>query len=375
MAASWGDRRIMPYTLRVELDKRVFRTEDATREPFVANFNGAGADLLTAISSFVEALPTDELVERDLRHFGQPRDIRRRGRTICWRMDGGESGRSSSIRLKRDAERQERERSGIEWAPFWVYAVVPQNANQGWLLVEKEGRHTLPTEWRDELMRAFGRTYHGYRLRIGTVREASLWSQVENALDDNRLLGFEAALRSADNPSSTGHAAGFERGMVRLDRQIWRTAGDALPGKQLREFRRRFTGTRTPGGIVQVDAPIEVDDLSDDRFQIRLRDDVAEIKATVLNADGIAKTIVFEGLDPQQTIVMAGTSDGQPSQDRFASECRGTVADLATSGGVSLPPGWDTGDWEHPTDAPRMEVKADDSPDSSQAGDQAQSPS
>jgi hypothetical protein len=39
------------------------------------------------------------------------------------------------------------------------------------------------------------------------------------------------------------------------------------------------------------------------------------------------------------------------------------VADLARSGGVALPPGWDTGVWEHPTDAPRMEVRADDSPE------------
>jgi hypothetical protein len=369
--ASWGDRRIVPYTLRVELDRRVFRTDDTTREPFVANFNGSGGDVLHAISSFVEALPTDELVERDMRHFGQPRGIRRHGRTICWLMDGGESGRESSIMLRTGDPRRERERSGVEWAPFWVCAVVPKNANQGWLLIEKDGRHTLPSEWRKALSTTFAETYRGYRLRIGTVREASLWSQVENALDDNRLLGFEVALRSPDNSSPSRHAAGFERGMVKAERQMWRTAGDPLPGRQLRLFRRTFTRNRTSDGLRQIDAPIDVDDLSDDRYQIRLRDDVAEIKATVLNDDGVQKTLVFEGLDPQQTIVMAGTSDGQPSQQQFFSECRSTVADLARSGGVALAPGWDTGSWEHPADAARMEVRIDDSPET---GEQAQKP-
>ncbi len=365
--ASWSDRRIVPYTLRVELDRRVFRTDD-NRELFVANFNGAGGDLLHTISSFVEALPADGLVERDMRHFGQARDIRRQGRTICWRMDGGESGRTSSIRLRRGAERQERDHSGVEWAPFWVFAVVPQNANQAWLLVEKDGRHTLPSEWRTELVKRFGEVHHGYRLVIGTVREASLWNQVENT-NDPRLLGFEVALRSPDNPSATQHAAGYERGMVRVDRQMYLTPGDPLPGKRLREFRRRFTGNRTAHGIMEVDQPLDYDDLADERFHIRLRDDVAEIKATVLNEDGVRKTIVFEGgRDPIQTIVMSGTSDGPPSQDRFATECRSTVADLARSGGIALPPGWDTGEWEHSADTPRMEVRIDDSP---QAGEQA----
>ncbi|MGP4054146.1 hypothetical protein ACTWP6_04870 [Mycobacterium sp. 4D054] len=365
--AAWGDRRIALYTLRVELDKRVFRTDDSAREPFVANFNGAGADLLTTISSFVEALPKDDHVERDMRHFGQPRDVRRSGRTISWEMDGGESGRTSWIKIRKDADQQQRERSGIEWAEFWVYAVVPKDSNQGWLLVEKDGRHTLPTAWRDELIRKFAETHHGYRLRIGTVREASLWSQVENALDDNRLIGFEVAMRSGD--TTPAGAAGFERGMEKYSRQIWRTAGDPLPGRRLRIFRRQFTRNVTSDGLREVEAPIETDDLADDRFRIRLRDDVAEIKATVLNHDGKPKTVVFEGLDPQQTVVMEGTSDGHPDQGRFVSECRSTVADLAQSGGVALPPGWDTGSWEHPADAPQMEVRADESP---QGGEQAE---
>lgn len=359
--AAWGDRRIALYSLRVELDKRVFRTDDNTREPFVANFNGTGGDLLIAISSFVEALPTDGHVERDERHFGQPRHIRREGRTICWEMDGGESGRTSWIKLHRDADRLQRERSGIEWAEYWAYAVVPRDSNQGWLLIEKDGRHTLPTAWRDELIKKFAQAYHGYRLRIGAVREASLWSQVENALDENRLIGFEVAMRSGD--TTPAGAAGFERGMEKYQRQIWRTTGDPLPGRRLRIFRRLFTRNLTSDGIREIEAPIETDDMADDRFRIRLRDDVAEIKATVLNEDGVQKTVVFEGLDPQQTVVIEGTSDGHPDQGRFTAECRTTVADLARSGGVSLPPGWDTGTWEHPSDAPRMEVKADDSPE------------
>ncbi|MGQ4600383.1 hypothetical protein [Nocardia sp. R6R-6] len=359
----WGsDRRIVPYGMRVELDRRVFRPESIDREPYAANFNGAGADLLHVISSFIEALPADRLVERDERHFGLPSDIRRKGRTICWRMEGGESGRASSIKLTRDGEKQSRERSGVEWEPYWVHAVVPYNSNQAWLLIEKNGRYTLPTEWRKELAQQFATAYRGYKLRISTVREASLWSQVENAVDDNRLVGFEVALRSADTPSATSQAAGFERGMTKQTREIWAATDAPVPGHILRRFRRRYTRMRTPEGIRQIDAPLEVDDLADPRFQIRLRDDVAEIKATVLTEDGLSRTIVFEGLDPQQTYVMDDTSLGSPTQDRFIRDCRTAVGDLARSGGVALPPGWDSGDWSHPDTAILMEVKPSDTP-------------
>jgi hypothetical protein len=107
---AWGnDRRILCYSMRVELDLRVFKKEDKTRELFVANFNSSGGDLLHAVSSFIEALPAEELVARDRRHFGQPRDVERQGRTICWRMDGGESGRATSVMLKQGDRWRKRE--------------------------------------------------------------------------------------------------------------------------------------------------------------------------------------------------------------------------------------------------------------------------
>ncbi|AOE44061.1 hypothetical protein SEA_BLINO_45 [Gordonia phage Blino] len=355
---TWGDRRIVLYTLRVALDGRVFRTSAAAGEPFVANFNGSGADLLHFLSSFIEALPTDKHIERDERHFGQPTSIRRRGRTISWRMDGGESGRKSQIRLRRDADAQERDRSGVEWEPFWAFAVVPENSVVGWLLVEKAGRHSLPTEWRKELQRQFAGAYRGYRLEIGIVREMSLWAQVENALDEERLIGFEVAYRSASTTAGSG-AAGYERGMEKYERRMWRAPADQpKKGRKLREFRRAHTKTLIEG-TREIELPFEADDLSDDRYTIRLRDDVAEIKATLYNSEGQPKTVVFEGLDPQQTIVMEDTALAPPDQDRFDTECRSAVRDLAASNMVGLAPKWDTGDWVHPEDAVKLEVKSD----------------
>ncbi|MGV9923390.1 hypothetical protein [Nocardia rhamnosiphila] len=361
--SKWGsDRRILPYGMRVEFDRRVFKPNSIDREPYVGNFNGNGADLLHVISSFIEALPQDKLIERDERHFGLPSTVRRQGRTICWQMEGGESGRASSIKLTKDSEKQFRERSGVEWEPYWVYAVVPSNSNQAWLLIEKNGRYTLPSEWRKELSQQFASAYHGYRLRLSTVREASLWSQIENALDDDRLVGFEVAFRSASIPSATTQAAGFERGMTKQTRETWATTGGPRSGRILRQFRRRYTGIQTPEGVRQIDAPLEVDDLSDPRYEIRLRDEIAEIKATVLTADGASRTIVFEGLDPQQSYVMDDTSLTRPSQDRFIRDCRTAVGDLARSGGVALPPGWHSGDWSHPETAISMEVEISDTP-------------
>ncbi|MCZ9635277.1 hypothetical protein [Rhodococcus sp. BH5] len=354
-----GDRKIFPFSLRVELDKRVYRTiED--REPFVANFNGANGDLLHLISAFVEALPDAELVERDERHFGQPTDILRAGRTISWRMDGGESGRASKIRLRKGDQPQDREPSGVEWSPYWVYAVIPNNSNQGWLLVEKDGRYSLPAEWRKELIRQFAATYRGYRLVIGTVREDSLWRQVENAMEEARLLGFEVALRSPDTTAASGGAQGYSRGMVEVNRRIYKAVDGPLPGVRLRQFRRPFMRQHTADGLREIEFPLETDDLADDSVKIRFRDDVVEIKATVLNADGQERTIAYDGLDAQQSYVMEGTADGQPSQEKFRRECRTAVTDLAKAGGVTLQPGWESTEWTHPDTAPRLQIRVSD---------------
>ncbi|NKS67629.1 hypothetical protein GS461_21350 [Rhodococcus hoagii] len=330
---SWnGDRRIVPYSIRVERDLRYNHPPNGG-ELFTANFDGNGGDLLKTISAFVEALPSHAHIDRDNRHFGKPSDVCRKGRTICWRMDGGESGRQSSIVLSRGDREQQRQLSGIEWAPFWVMAVVPENANHGWLLIEKDGRHTLPTEWRKELIKQFATVHKGYRLAISTIREESLWSTVENALDEPRVLGFEVAVRAPDGRS----AHGYTRGMAEVNRKAFRSTDGPVPGRALRMFRRNYTGTQGPKGVREVDYPMEHDDLSDGDVKIRLREDVVEIKATVINAQGLERTIVFEGLDAQQTFVMEGTSDGQPSQHKFETECAAVVSDLASSGGVPIP--------------------------------------
>ncbi|MGF0313100.1 hypothetical protein [Rhodococcus sp. IEGM1428] len=365
---SWtSDRKVVPYSMRVEVDRRILRTADE-RELFVANFNGAGADLLTSISAFVDGLPKGELVERELRHFGQPTDVRRVGRTLSWRMDGGESGRASSISLKKGGKQRQRYASGVEWSPFWVMATVPKDSNQGWLLIEKDGRYTLPTEWRAELIKQFALAHRGYRLVISTVREASLWSQVENALEEGRLVGCEVAIRAPTTTKSSEGAQGYSRGMVEVNRRIFQASGGLLPGRRLRLFRRNFTRQLADGGLREIDLPLEVDDLADDRIKIRLRDDVVEIKATVLNDDGRERTITFEGLDAQQYFVMTGTTDEPPSQDKFVQECRTAVRDLAKAGGVTLAPGWEATTWKHPADAPVMQIAVDENGSSTNQG-------
>ncbi|MFT3660371.1 MAG: hypothetical protein QM809_02925 [Gordonia sp. (in: high G+C Gram-positive bacteria)] len=354
----WSDRKICLYTLRIERDGRVFKNND-DRDPFVDNFDAAGGDLLVFISAFVAGLPADELVERDTRHFGQPREVVRRGRTICWEMDGGESGRSTAIKLKKKGKTRKREMSGVEWEPFFVYVVIPKNANVGWLLVEKDGRNSLPVEWREEMRRQFKATHAGYRLIVGTVREASLWSQVENAANEGRLLSFESATRSAKATTGT---AGYQ--VEEVQSRTFLASGEPLPGRALRQWRRERTVTLE--GTTEVTLPDDVDDMSDDRYRVKLRDNIAYLKAVVFNHDGKPKTVTFEGLDPVQTIDIEDTATARPTQTRFMTDCRSAVKDLAVSSGIHLGSGWDAGNWKHPKNAPRLEVTNDDSSDASE---------
>ncbi|MFV8173817.1 hypothetical protein [Mycolicibacterium peregrinum] len=360
-----GERQIVAYGLRVEVDGRAQRRtkNPPPHTPYPANFNGAGADLLTFFSSFINALPTDTLICRGDRHFGIPEEVERLGRTIRLRLSGGESGRRSKITLKAGGKEETREPSGVEWEPFRVAIVIPKDFNQGWLLVEKSGYHSVPTEWRQELVRAFKAAYPDYALKISTITEMSLWSQVENSTEP-RLLAVEVIMRSSD--SSGDHSAGHPANMATYDTHVWE-AVHAQPGRVLRQLRRRFTRRKTKDGLVEITQPLDVDDLSDDDAKIELKDDVRQIKARVLNSEGRKKTVIFGGREPTMTIVMDGVFDLSPSATKFWQEARSAAVDLAISGGVSLAPKWDTGEWEHPENAIKVEVSLTDEPDQDDA--------
>ena len=353
-----GERLIVPFALRVELNGHAARRKNPpSLSGFPANFNAAGADLLMFLSSFIEGLP-DKMVKRGDRHFGCPTEPRRRGRTIVLQICGGESGRRTTIALKDGDPEQTRESSGVEREPFWVAAVVPKNSNQAWLLVEKAGRHTIPTEWRTELTDTFKEAYPGYLLKISPITELSLWAQVENSADP-RLLTFEAVMRDSD--SGGDHSTGHPGNMARYETQVWHS-DRATQGTFLRELRRMFTKEKTKSGLVEIDQPLDFDDLSDPDVKVVLRDDVRQIKARVLNSEGRKKTVIFDGREPQMTIMMDGVFDISPSETKFWEEARSVIVDLATNGGVSLAPKWDTGEWEHPDSAIKVEVNPRDVP-------------
>ncbi|MGW4097156.1 hypothetical protein [Mycobacterium sp. NPDC004974] len=353
-----GERQIVPFGLRVELNGHAARRKNPPPlSEFPANFNAAGADLLVFLSSFIEALPA-QMVRRGDRHFGCPSNTKRRGRTILLQLHGGESGRRTTISLKHGDPEHQRETSGVEREPFWVAAVVPNNSNQAWLLVEKAGRHTVPTEWRTELSNAFKQAYPGYLLKISPITELSLWAQVENSTDP-RLLTFEAVMR--DSSSGGDHSAGHPGNMARYDTQVWHS-DKARQGALLRQFRRMFTRKKTPTGLVEIDQPLDVDDLSDPNATIVLRDDVRQIKARVFNSEGKKKTVIFDGREPQMTVVMDGVFDISPSEVKFWEEARSVIVDLAANGGVSLAPKWDTEEWDHPENAIKVEVSPSDVP-------------
>lgn len=360
------DRRITPYALRVTLNGHAKRRKEPPPiTPYPANFNNAGGDLLHFLSSFVEALlVNDQMVQRKNRHFGRPRKVARQGRTLLFRIYGGESGRNTRIKTTATSKEKKRDHTGVEREPFWVYAVVPADANQAWLLVETHGHHTVPGEWRTELADQFKAAYPGYVLGISQVAEMSLWTQVENSVDP-RLLRFEVVRRSADGAGD--HSAGHPAGMVEYNKHIWE-APEPRPGEALRALRRSFTRAKTKSGLVEITAPMEVDDLSDPDVTIDLDDGVMEIRARVLNSKGEPKTVVFDGREPRMSFVIEGVDAVPPNKKRFLREVRSAVEDLATGGGVSLPQGWDTGEWAHPDDAPELEVSPSDQPSTDQEG-------
>ncbi|NKR72893.1 hypothetical protein GS492_09585 [Rhodococcus hoagii] len=361
MARNEPQTFIVPFAVRIDRNQQY--KHSGTGDVPLSNFDGEGADLLPELDAFVHGLPNTQLVQRDDRHFGRPRDITRSGRVLRWTMEGGESGKERDIVLDVGEKPRKRTRRGVEYSAYHAYAVIPKNSVTGWILVEKDGGDSLPSEWRAELVRQFKIRHPKFKLVVSQVRSASLWREVENALEEERVLSVEVAMRAEDKDPSATTGRGFPREALASTTDLYLPPhGKKGKGAFLRSIRRAFTFAKSAtNGIIEIDLEDDLDELASEDLDVRLRSDVLEITARVTTDNGKRrKTIRFSGIrEPFESYLVEGLSD-RITPLRFADECRAHVKDLALEGGVTLAVGWDTGDWEPESILAPMEVNASD---------------
>ncbi|MET8317486.1 hypothetical protein ABZU78_25440 [Rhodococcus erythropolis] len=360
---------IVPFSVRIE--RNLQYKHSSTEVPLLSNFDGRSADLLHTLFAFLNQLPTNELVERDFMHFGQPSSVKTEGRILRWVMQAGESGKERDIKLTKGDAARKRTADGVEWSSFHVYAVIPENAEFGWILVERESGDSLPSEWRTELCRFFKKKHPQFKLVLSQLRSTSLWREVENALEENRVLAVQVSHRAPSKDPGKESERGIPRDALSSITDLYEPPTGAATGMWLRLLRRACTVTKSSTGIVEMDLADDTDDLGDG-FEVKLRKEIIEITARVLLEDGRQKTVRFSGAhEPFESYVIEGLQGVRVNEIRFATECKLHVIDLAREGGITLKSKWDTGDWGPAHLETLREVKdagASDQPDAKVVG-------
>ncbi|MGN0100713.1 MAG: hypothetical protein ACI39C_07220 [Dietzia sp.] len=360
------DAVIVPFAVRVVRDNRFKHATDD--EPILSNFDGSGSDLISDFGAFLNGLPKKELVHRDDDRFGIVQELEKKKRTIECSMNGGRSGLERTLKLHATAEELKLERTGSQWSDFRIFIVIPKNSLTGWVLVEKDGVDTVPGSWRSEFATHFRDRHPGFKVVFSNVRTASLWREVENAIDDPRVLWVEVAKRD-DSDDLSPNTRGAVRGVTRSTTEVYQPVGGRSGGAMLRAIRRKFTKLKNDNGLVEIDLYDDQDDLADEDLKIDLVDDVLEITARVLDEDGRPKTVRFSGArEPIETYVVDGVQAGTLTAAQMRVEAYRHVRSLATNASVELGADWNSGEWDTDLDTDAMEVMAHEPEANPQAG-------
>jgi hypothetical protein len=352
-----ADTVVVPFSIRVEQSTEVRHNPKTDGALPLSNFDGQGGDLLKTFDAFLRGLlEHNELVKRKDDHFGRPIDVERKGRTLSFAMEGGQSGRERSVRLDATSAEQTLKRDGLLSTHFHLWFVVPQNSTVGWLLVEKDGNDTVPGVWRREFVRAFKARHRGYKVTVSQIRNDAFWRLLEQGLDDPQVLDIKV-LRRAQPSRRESETRGFPLEVSKTEEALYKADKGKLTGRQLKRIRRFFTfAKRSDGSVVEIDLADDTRDEFAEGLDIHLAQDVLEITVHA-EIGGRRKTVRFSGArEPAESYVIEGLNGTRVSPETFRKECRTHTVDLARVSGVTLADQWETGEWTAEDHVSALEV-------------------
>lgn len=355
---------IVPY--HVLVTKKYARATDGNddRHRPMSNFDGEGADLLHEFSAFISGLPSDVLVERDERHFGQPSNVERKGRTLRCRVTGGSSGIDSNLYDRARDVRFTRTISTVEESPFRLMFVAPAGSALGYLMVEGYRGRTLNSAFRAEFVAQFGTRYPDYAVVFESVGEAGLWQFAERLGDAAGVKQMEVVHREMD--ADTAQSMGLEDRTPlagNYTETIQAERGEQMTGEDMRRVREaHWKSDQLKVGTDAYPLPNrpEKDGVEWDG-EVRLRDDITDISARV-GIPGVGpRTVRLSGkFSPRVRYEVESSGDSEPSDTDLYSEAILHVRQLAEQEAVTLEHGWNEEDWDHPEQVPTMHIPADD---------------
>jgi len=364
MARRGSEYEVVPY--HVLVTKKYTRATDANddRDRLLGNFDGNGADLLHVFSAFVNGFPPEILVERDERHFGQPVDVVRKGRTLRLRIKGGASGIRSNLHDQTRNARFTRTLTTVEESAFRAMFVAPVVSALGYLMVEGYRGRTLAAAFRTEFVEKFRQRYPDYSLVFEAVGEAGLWRLAEQLGDQSGVKQMEVVHRelSPDAARSMGletrtAVAGNYTEIIKAEK------GELMTGEDMQRVREAHWATHDlkPGTDAYPLPNAPDDDGEAWNGEVRLRDDITDISAKV-DIPGVgAKTVRVSGkYSPRIRYAVDTVGDEEPSDSAFYTEVINHVRQLAQQEGVTLEHGWHEGDWEHPDQVAAMDIASTD---------------
>lgn len=347
---------LVPFKVRIE---KLREKDPSKRDRFLDNFDGKGADLLSLYSAFLVGLPADKLIEREDHHFGGISSVERRGRTVRATWISGQSGVDSHLKDDHEGTEFWRRSTAVERLEFMTQFSAPSNSILGVFIVQQIGGKSLSWRMRKEFVLAFKRKYPGYALRITAVSRENLWAAAEAAGDLAEVSALTVTREGIETNELAQIGLGADDNVVGRFVQTYDMKDFPQRGRVLKRARKKLTN-----GLVAATAPDDLKIESVEGFDVEeaeLVEGVVEITATVRLPGEDPVTVKYTGARPPQIRYWIDDSEGSDITPlRFYTETTTHTAALLRSGQVRLEPGWDDGQWEHPSAVLPLEVQAND---------------
>lgn len=282
------------YTIRVRGKRK--NKEDKDPEYRKLSAYDGYKDLHEDIISFLKKLKTDT-TDKTYMLYMRPKSVEREGRFISGILESGSYGRSSNILdTTTDSVTYKKKWEDADVLPFYFLFYIPENTNEGILLLQRTGKFGIKKRLGRFLSNFFHRENKGFLIELNALVQEEL---VKRAL----RKGIIKKLRCVKFKAPTDRVDGFDEGHKEVPLQMEVVmSGYTVP---LREKIIDFLDPKTDSGVKSL---VELRDFNFDYDTVKVEVDI----------DGSIKTFDLGSLQKVRTYYDITDSvelkaDGQPT--------------------------------------------------------------
>lgn len=211
------------------------------------NFDGKGGSVLKLFATYIKSMPTDKLIKRNDRYFGQPSEIEAKGCTHRSKVISGTSGIISTIaKAKTPGDAFDREEDDIEQITFNVDFVQPPNSHVGFLLIERVSGRSVGQAFRTIFVNLVKKKHPEIILSLARTAETDAWKAAEEAGDKVSIKKVIAIHRGIDASAMQQFGIGGVPRQVGEYHQVLRFQTEPESGSSLKNSEKHSSHRRSP---------------------------------------------------------------------------------------------------------------------------------